>query len=1517
MNKKGKKRVSFLLAAVLLLSTVMFALPSGILKANAAGGKKIDVWDFGAVAEADTSLYNNHVTVDFWNSYENLANDGKFKAGAAEFGDLKLSHNGNDRLFIKAEGAVKNYGDNALATSEYADGYKAAGMYYANGTGGEGRRNVEIANVEAGDVIWFYAGTSNATETTVVFTDGTQKSTGTVKGAEKLTFVAENSGTYKIYFETQGKPIINRVVRIPAVTVSGTVESPVSVDGATIRFIADCGEFTATINGTGFTAALPAGYEFNASLSGVQGYGFTNATKKVTTEVSQAVTGITDKKFSVEEKKLYQYTGKITGFDAGYPLDNLAVTMKASEESMSDDVKLTIGEDMTFSATLEPDVLYTVELAGVNDYEVVKGNTLTGTANTEQNIEVAKKAVYKVSGTLTGLTGEASVSRLTFENLEDGYTYDASVSGGKYEASLRDGSYIAKAEAEGFSTRTHVIVSGAEAEKDLYFVSTTQAPAQTLVKDIYVGFADKENNYATVKEAVSAAKAMNPASEQDRITIHIAPGVYREQVLIEAPYITLKNDTPDQEVKITWYYGIGYKYYSAGNAESALKGFYDEEAAFDKFEKNTVDRWGCTVRVKTDAKGFRAENIVFENSFNLYITDEELADGVECEGKDFVRKYGADVTSKAATERAAAIEVDADESEFYQCTFLSSQDTLYTQTKAKIYFKNCFISGNTDYIFGGGSVVYDGCELEFRGYSGDGAGGYITAMKQDAEDKGALFRNCVITAGPLTVAQGYLGRPWGADAKVVFLNTKLESELIQEAGWTDMSGNKPENANFAEINSVYTNGTAVDVSKRVAGIQTDAKTYQAEDYFGSWTPSYYEKEAATVAFTTPPYLVDNGDINAPFPGHTLTVCYSLGDNDASDASIIRWYRVAADGTETLVKSSTASADVTYKIAAEDVGCIIRAEVLPTTFSGNEGTKASAKLDYQVKEGYDDPDNQGDVIVGDGINIFLAGDSTVKDYSANGMYMGGKNNDLGSWGEFLQSYFNADKVTIANYANGGRSTRNFINEGSLDKIIENISEGDYLFIQFGHNDCANSSGYLEDRYVPLGAPDTNGIYPVTAGTKVATPSSLVDKYGETFYSYDCGGTYKWYIKQYIDAAKSKGAIPVVMSPVSRMYYTEDGTIRDHHDATDTATNTLTSSGNAYVEACRQIAQEEDVLFIDAFNITKTLFEDAYKAGGAKDNGVALMAEGDSTHCNKLGGFIEAGKIARAIEDLKLDISTAVITPSQVLGETANATPVFVVNGDGIFTAYDINSKYTAKSEYWTKFGQDLLKEIGENVPVIKPDTPDKPDTPVTPDTPTDSGTLEEPKQDLTISNSSTVQVADANISDNAVVVIGDQEIPLKDVKGLEVVVVNVTDEGIKSAAKKAIENAGFKLPESASSDFMDISLKSGAEVVRLAQGKVEITVAPKEGIDLTKVNVKVYHIEKDTAKELDVSISEAGITFVTDSFSPFVVVYEPIEETEDKPVDVQTGDTNVLWIYMLLMMMSAGIFAAAGMRRKVS
>ena len=160
--------------------------------------------------------------------------------------------------------------------------------------------------------------------------------------------------------------------------------------------------------------------------------------------------------------------------------------------------------------------------------------------------------------------------------------------------------------------------------------------------------------------------AMNPTCEDERVTVHVAPGTYRQQIIIDTPYISIVNDT-DEEVKITWYYGIGYKYYSAKG------GYYNAASAFDKFYKYSVDRWGATVRVTTKATAFRAKGITFENSFNRYITEEELSDKVEWDGSSikFDRTPGIDVQSKAATERAAAMALEADLSEFDSCKFFA------------------------------------------------------------------------------------------------------------------------------------------------------------------------------------------------------------------------------------------------------------------------------------------------------------------------------------------------------------------------------------------------------------------------------------------------------------------------------------------------------------------------------------------------------------------------------------------------------------------------------------------------------------------------------------------------------------------------------------------------------------------------------------------------------------------------------------------------------------------------------
>ena len=357
--------------------------------------------------------------------------------------------------------------------------------------------------------------------------------------------------------------------------------------------------------------------------------------------------------------------------------------------------------------------------------------------------------------------------------------------------------------------------------------------------DLYVGYSDKSDNFKTVQEAVNKASSINPSNENDRVTIHIAPGTYRQQVVIETPYITLINDEPSKgEVLLTFYYGIGYKYYSVND-----KGFFDQNLFSKKSSKKAgVYRWGASVHILKKASYFKAKDITFENSFNRYVTKEEIEDGVEIsgEGITYQRQSSSDVKSKEATERAAAISLEAGYAEFLNCKFYSSQDTLYTGG-SPLYFKNCLIEGETDYIFGESDAVFDSCELRWKGFSANPKGGHITAAK--SRGTGYLMNNCKVTKNKsLSVQAGDFGRPWGKNAKVLYLNTILEdgSTIINE-GWAAMSGVQPEEIEgFKEYGTKLSNGGAVNTSQRKGHVisKEEAEKVNIKQYMSNWTPSF-------------------------------------------------------------------------------------------------------------------------------------------------------------------------------------------------------------------------------------------------------------------------------------------------------------------------------------------------------------------------------------------------------------------------------------------------------------------------------------------------------------------------------------------------------------------------------------------------------------------------------------------------------------------------------------------------------
>jgi pectin methylesterase-like acyl-CoA thioesterase len=365
--------------------------------------------------------------------------------------------------------------------------------------------------------------------------------------------------------------------------------------------------------------------------------------------------------------------------------------------------------------------------------------------------------------------------------------------------------------------------------------------------NLYVKYSGKANNFNTIQQAVNKAASLKPSGEGSRVTIHIAPGKYREQIIVNTPYITFVNDEPSKgTVTITWYYGIGYKYYSANS-----NGYYDANLAKKKSSRNIASKWGATVQIWNQAKYFKANNIIFENSFNRYMTAEEIADGITLAGDSrassitFKRTSSSDVKSRAANERAAAMTIEAPYAEFYACRFYSSQDTLYTGA-SPAFFRKCVIEGETDYIFGEANAVFDFCELRWKGYTGTPYPGYITAARQGSTGSytGYLFNKCRVygSSSNLPVTAGYFGRPWAATAKVMFINTTLQDKnMILPAGWYSMSGVNPENcAGLKEYGTKYKDGSSVSLSSRKGHVLSanSAASINKINYMNNWNPTY-------------------------------------------------------------------------------------------------------------------------------------------------------------------------------------------------------------------------------------------------------------------------------------------------------------------------------------------------------------------------------------------------------------------------------------------------------------------------------------------------------------------------------------------------------------------------------------------------------------------------------------------------------------------------------------------------------
>lgn len=230
-------------------------------------------------------------------------------------------------------------------------------------------------------------------------------------------------------------------------------------------------------------------------------------------------------------------------------------------------------------------------------------------------------------------------------------------------------------------------------------------------------------------------------------------------------------------------------------------------------------------------------------------------------------------------------------------------------------------------------------------------------------------------------------------------------------------------------------------------------------------------------------------------------------------------------------------------------------------------------------------------------LFIVGDSTANN-NANGAR---------GWGDPFITYFDATKINVLNRARAGRSSRTFITEGLWDKVLSDMKPGDFVLIQFGHND----GGAVND------ASRARGSLP-GLGEETQEIDNLVTKQHEVVR------TYGWYMRKIITDAKAKGATPIVLSLTVRNIWKEGKVER--------------GSGH-YGEWAAEIARSQHVLFIDV----TTIIADRYEQLGEEK--VKELFGPDHTHTSPAGAGLNAALIVDGIKVITSPLKSFVIAGSK--------------------------------------------------------------------------------------------------------------------------------------------------------------------------------------------------------------------------------------------------------------------------------
>ena len=287
---------------------------------------------------------------------------------------------------------------------------------------------------------------------------------------------------------------------------------------------------------------------------------------------------------------------------------------------------------------------------------------------------------------------------------------------------------------------------------------------------------DGSGDYKTVQAALNAV----PEGNDKRVTIYIKRGTYKEVIIVDATKNFIQLSGEDKMTTILT---------------------YNNHAGTVMPNGDTLNTWTCA-SFFVYGNDFSATNVTFENNAGF------------------------------TAGQAVALRVEGNRASFINCRMIGNQDVLFLSgSGVKHYFRDCYIEGTTDFIFGAATAVFENCHIHSRKNS------HVTAASTNSIIPfGFVFFDCKLTSDSITNKVS-LGRPWSPTASVTYINCWMDKHIIP-GGWDNWRNPANEaTARYAEYNS---SGPGANVATRVKWAKQlnseEVKKFTIKNILGSWNP---------------------------------------------------------------------------------------------------------------------------------------------------------------------------------------------------------------------------------------------------------------------------------------------------------------------------------------------------------------------------------------------------------------------------------------------------------------------------------------------------------------------------------------------------------------------------------------------------------------------------------------------------------------------------------------------------------